>query len=753
MQSYYLPQHEPERAIVVTRQESAANELVRTVSSRRRPFFIALATCLALAVVASLLMTPKYEARALLEVTHKPVGSLGMGDELGSDDSIDSYVSIRTQVEDLKSDALALNVIQQVGLEKTAEYQKPKWAFWDKSDAAEAKLPLQSAPKRRTAVLKRFHRNMEVKVLPGTRMIEIRYRDRDPNLAAEVDNAIVSCYLDQYFRTRYQANQQASEWLSTQLQDLRAKLEESQKNVVDFQKTAGILGTDEAHNVVTAKLADLNQKVTEAEASRIMHGAIYKVAQTHDPDLVLGLQARSGYGISDPYNTNVSMLQTLRARAATLRQERAAALTKYGAAYPRVVQLDQELQDVSTQTEEEMQRILGRAEAEYQASSEAERSLHEALDQQKQEANKLNNSAVQYTILKHEMEAQRSLYDELSRKLLESGAIAGIRASNIIPIDRALAPSQTASPNWPLNLAIGLFSGLLCGVISVVLHEVTDKTVSSPIDVEDLTGATALGIIPDLRCRSVAGGLLPSRARFSRPFAQTPALSAPKSAMAEMFRTIRSCLLLSRKEGPPKTILITSSLPGEGKSTVSVNLAIVLAQQGSRVLLIDGDMRKGTVHKILNLRQSPGLSELLTSTALDTQTVVQRSGAMNLSVIACGRVPSLPAELLGSERFHDELKHWEQTYDFVVIDAPPILAVTDPLVMSPKMESTVLVTRHAKTSKATLSRSIEMLNKIGTKPAGTILNGVNVDSPAYQQYFGYEFAGAYGRYYPEKVAQ
>lgn len=738
--------------LAIRHPDTAVDEFMHVLARRRRTLVWMTISGFAAAILISLLMTPKYESVSRLEINHKAIGSLGMEEELGTDDSIDSTLAMHTQLEVLKSDSLALRVAHDFALDRKPEYRPPWWAFWERSSDQDSK-PFEASPLRRERVLKKFHSNLSVKLVPGTRLIEIRFRDRDRQLAADVNNAVVNAFLDQYYRTRYQANQQASEWLTGQLNALKAQLSDSEKHVLDFQHSAGVLGTDETHNILTNKLEDLNHKVSEAEASRILHGAIYKIAQSYDPDLILGLHAKTGFVADDPGGQGPALLQTLRTKQSALQEERAAALVKFGPAYPKIAQLDGELAEVQAQLQQEMSRTLSRAEAEYEASRVAEQNLQGEFERQKEEANRLNDSAVQYTVLKQEMESQRSLYDELSRKLLESGVISGMRASNLIVVDAALPPARTSTPSWPLNLGLGLVGGLLIGLTGAFFREGTDHRVSSPLEAEHLTGAASLGLIPDLRCRAVSGGVIVTRAKLAQPFVQTPTLSAPKSAMAEIFRTVGSCLLLSRKEGPPKTIMVTSPLPNDGKSTVAVNLAVVLAQRGTRVLLVDADMRKGSVHSFLNLRQSSGLSDLLSSNYMMTEAAVQRGVVMNLSIIASGKTPSFPAELLSSDRFQTLLMEWQQNYDFVVFDTPPILSVTDPILLAPQAQSIVLVTRHGRTTRSTLSRSVEVLQRINTHASGIVLNGVDVNSPAYQEYFGYDFGRAYSKYYPQKVLQ
>jgi capsular exopolysaccharide synthesis family protein len=394
-----------------------------------------------------------------------------------------------------------------------------------------------------------------------------------------------------------------------------------------------------------------------------------------------------------------------------------------------------------------MKKIASKVRGQYTAALQRESMLRDALEKQKQEANKLNESAIEYNLIKRDSETYRQLYEGLLQKLKEAGVAAGLKSNNFRIVDRANPPSVPIEPNIPRNLMFALVLGLASGVGLAFLLEGLDSTVRTTEQAQMISGLPSLGMIP-LNSKSSREG--PKTRRLviasSKEAVELVTQVRPQSQMAESYRALRTSLLLSNLGAPPKVIMITSALPQEGKTTTSMNCAVVLAQKkGARVLLIDADLRRPSVHKNLGMGPHSGLSNVLTgSTTLDL-AITQTSVLPNLDVLAAGTPPPNPAELLASSNMRDMLAELRGQYDHIVIDTPPSLSVTDAVVLSPRADAVVLVIRSGQTTKTALRRSRDILMQVNAKVVGVLLNAVDLSSPDY--YYYYEYQGKYARYY------
>jgi capsular exopolysaccharide synthesis family protein len=735
---------------------------------QKRKWSIALCVLImgALALVISLHMTPKYEAVARIEVNKENSDMLGLdsleGMAGGGSDSLDYNVTLQTQADVLQSDSLLFQVSEQLGLEKRKEFAlKPGW-FDGKRVAAELKLPLEKAPLRREKIHSVFDSNLTVKPVRGTRIIEVKFMSPEPQVAADVANTLVNDYLEQYFRTRYAATAQASDWLGKQLSDLKTEVEESQTRVTKLQKEAGILGvmlpSSESSSSGGAKgagggggstglstwpamdkLQDLNKALTAAESDRILKETVYHLAKSGDPELISSIAGSSliggGGGALSP--NSLALVQTLRAQEAQLKVQYAQEATKYGAHYPLLEQSRNQMKDLDESIQVELRKVASRAENDYLASKHNEDMVRAEFEAQKAELGKLQDVATQYTIAMQEASGGRTLYTDLLTKLKEGGVLAGLHSTNIVVVDPGRTAPSPKRPSYPLNLALGLGIGLVGGIGLAFMQEGLDNTVHTPEQVESVAGLPSFGIVPEAISEH------PGRRRLSRSKVADGDFNIgkdPHSQMAEAFRALRTSILLSNVDAPPKVIMVTSSLPQEGKTTTSVNVAISLSQQGSKVLLIDGDLRRPSLHtrlKLASLNNNVGLSGTLASTNGFRPDFLQVPEAPNLFVLPAGARPPYPAELLGSKRMRDFLDKWRKEFDFIVVDTPPVLSVTDPVVMSRNVDAVLLVVRSKKTTKLSLLRTRDILLRANALIAGVLVNRVDLSSPEHYYYYGY----------------
>ncbi len=728
---------------VLPSQESMLREYIRVLIKRKWMVLSVVAGIFMAVAVASLRQTPIYEASGQIVVNRGDSNLITFKDSQPVMDYYDQ-AELDTEVRILQSDLMALQVIRQLNLDKRPE-------FGGHSDPRQPSLvadPLQSDSGHISALLSRFKGSLRVNLIPNTRIMEIHYASTDPQLAASIVNTLASTYVEQNFKTKFESTMQASDWLSKQLVDLQMKVETSQEKLVRYQKEHEILGTDEKQNIITQKLDELNKEMTQAESDRMQKEAVYRQTQSTDPLAVAAAIVSDDTGNTSGLTSG--LLERLHEQQATLRIQVAELSTQFGPSYPKVQQLNNQLNEVDHQLQLETNKAVDRLKGQYLAALQRENMLRVSFEKQKQEANKLNESAIEYSLLKRDLDSNRTLYEGLLEKLKEAGVTAGLRSNNFRIIDAARVPTSPSEPNIPRNLSFALVLGLISGVGLAFVLENMDNTVRTPEQAQAISALPSLGMIP-LGSKSTSGALGPTGKRLaltaSNEAVELVTQTRPQSQMAESYRALRTSLLLSNLGAPPKVIMVTSARPQEGKTTTSINTAIVLAQKGVRVLLIDADLRRPSVHKTLGMGPRSGLSNVLTGSATLPQTITASTILPNLFVLPAGTPPPNPAELLASSIMRDLIADLREMYDHIVIDTPPTLSVTDAVVLSPSADATILVIRSGQTTKPALRRARDILVQVNAHVAGVLLNAVDLRSPDY--YYYYEYQGKYGQYYQD----
>ncbi len=726
-------------------QESALGESVRILLKRKWVIVACLVTIFSVVAIASLKMQPVYEAGGTIEI-NKPDASLNF--QNSATFSLDYYdpTELDTELKILQSDLLATQVIRELNLDRQPE-------FAGQAPAPSASLDLtpdslQSDPSRISAMVGGFKGNLRVALSPNTRIIEVHYRSPDPQMAANVVNTLMQTYVENNFKARFESTMQASDWLSKQLVDLQMKVETSQEKLVRYQKEHEILGTDEKQNIIMEKLDELNKQLTAAESERMDKESLYRLIESGDPDAI----ASSAGGIEDGGGGSQSasqLMDTLRTKQAELKIQTADLNTQFGPSYPKLTQLNNQLKEIDIQIQAEMKKIASKVRGQYTTALQREGMLHDALEKQKQEANKLNESAINYNLLKRDAETYRTLYEGILQRLKEASVSAGLKSNNFRIVDSARPPMGPIEPNVPRNLMFAIILGLASGVGLAFLLEGLDSTVRTTEQAQMISGLASLGMIP-LGSKSAREGPNPKRLVIasSKEAVELVTQVRPQSQMAESYRALRTSLLLSNLGAPPKVIMVTSALPQEGKTTTSINTAVVLAQKGVRVLLIDADLRRPSIHKTLGMGPHSGLSNVLTGSTTLEKAITSSKVLPNLFVLPAGTPPPNPAELLASSNMRDVLGQLREQYDHIVIDTPPSLSVTDAVVLSPRADAVVLVIRSGQTTKQALRRSRDILIQVNAKVVGVLLNAVDLSSPDY--YYYYEYQGKYARYYRDE---
>ncbi len=724
LQELYMPVH-----------EQSLGDYWRVLQKRKWTIIASVVVLVTAAALITLRMTPRYDAVARISIAEQNNNPLNFKDN-SENTSGNQQQSIDTQIRIMQSDTMAQLVIDKLSLGTRPGFAG-KTAIKTSGGIAITDSSINDRV-RQDGLIHKLQMNLKVQQIPSTSIIEIKVSNPDPSLAAEIANAVATNFIEQNIRSRYNSTIQAADWLSKQLADLQIKVESSQSKLLDYQKTHGIVGGDESKNLTFDKLDDLNKELTGAQADRIQKESLYEMAKGNNIETL-------GAILQDPVLTNLRQHQT------ELRSQYALITTQFGPSYPKVLEIKNQLNQTEQEYREEIQQSKERIENDYETALKREQMLQSALTVQTDAADELNENAIEYRVLKQEADSNRQLYDGLLQKLKEASLTAGLDSSNIRIVDKARIPLKPASPNIPVDLGFALLLGLVGGVAIAFALEAIDTTVRTPDHAEAVSGLQVLGLIPLLDALD-ASAVRIAKERFKklavRPTAHLESLITylePQSEIAESYRALRTSILLSSVSHPPQTILITSAVPQDGKTMTSVNIAIVLAQQGKRVLLVDADLRRPSLHKVFGIAGVPGLSNVLTGGSKSSEAVIT-TFQPNLFLAPAGPVPPHPSELLSSMLMEDLLKRWELEYDHIIIDSPPVISVTDAVLLSVKTDAVVVVVRYGQTTTGALRRTRDLLFHVRANILGLVVNAADLTSPDYYYYY---YGSKYG-YYGDK---
>jgi succinoglycan biosynthesis transport protein ExoP len=694
-----------------------------------------LLTVLTVVTIASFKTKPIYEAAARVEVDKESQSMQPFQNENSYDEYTDMDNYLETQTKILESETLALQTIKSLDLERY-----PEFGGSSKSPA----IGSSSAALRRPAILGAFLGSLSVKRVPNSRLIEVSFAAQNPQLAARVVNTHLQNYIEQNFRSKYDATTQASNWLSSELEELRIKVEKSEDARLAYERKNQIWQIDEKQNITTEKLADLSKTVTDAQTELAKKEALYRMAISGNVDAL-------------PAAQDNAVIQDLLKRKSDLDQSYADAVNQYGPNYPKVQRLVEQQKQVDADLAKARKTMVETITQDYNTARNHVALLQEALNKQKAEANDMAEKLVQYHILEHDAESNKQLYDGLLQKLKEATLTAGLRSSNIRIVDPALVPTTPSRPRKARNILLAFLVGLVGGIGLAIFREYLDNTVKSPDDIETLTGLPSLAVVPSLPSLNGSSGGLSRFMKEPTPAAPRPRVELlsyvqPKSQISEAFRALRTSLLLSQAEHPPQVILVTSALPREGKTTAAVNLAVTLAQLGDRTLVMDSDLRKPGVRRALNLTggKESGLSSYLAGVCSLDEITIPHPAISNLMALTTGPVPPSPADLLSSHRMSEAILELRRRFKFIVIDSPPVMAATDAVILSALTDGVLLVVRSGTTPKEAFTRARDLLSAVKCRLLGVVLNAVDSSAPDY--YYSYRYYPyAYGYGYGEDI--
>jgi polysaccharide biosynthesis transport protein len=689
-----------------------------------------LLTVVTVVTIASFKMKPVYQAAASVEVDHESQNMLPFQDANTLDEYEEDYIETQTKI--LESETLALQTIKSLDLARFPEFGgDPRTLFSGHGGIL-----------KRPAILGAFLGGLSIKRVPNSRLIEVQFAAQDPQLAAQIVNTHLQNFIEANFRSRYDATMQASNWLSSELEELRIKVEKSENARIAYERENQIWTIDEKQNMTSQKLEDLSKALTEAQTDLVQKQAQYQLAHSENSDAL-------------PQVLESLSIQDLKKRKADLDQAYDEAISQYGPNFPKVQRIVAQQADLEKLMTAAKQNIVSEVDEQYKAAKSRVDLLAQVLDRQKQEANQQAEKLVQYNILVHDAEANKQLYDGLLQKLKEATISAGLRSSNIRIVDPALAPSYPSRPQKGRNILMAFLVGLVGGIGLAFLREYLDNTVKSPDDIQNLTGLPSLAVVPAVPSLNGHNGRTPKLVKDSngngvaKTKIELVSYNQPKSQVSEAFRALRTSLLLSQADHPPQVILVTSALPREGKTTAAVNLAVTLAQLGDRTLLMDSDLRKPGIRRALNLAigRDMGLSSYLAGVASLEEVTIPHPSIGNLSALTTGPIPPSPADLLSSMRMREAITHLRNHYKFIVVDSPPIMAATDAVILSALTDGVLLVVRSGETPKEAFTRTRDLLSAVKCRLLGVVLNAVDSSAPDYYysyRYYPYAYGYGYG---------
>ncbi len=713
------------------------------------PIFCA---CIGLGLLVTFFSPTLYSAHSTLKIEPQNPAVTGVPDFFSSQLESGPYDYYQTQFTLLDSAPLAARVIKSLGLENHPVFlsrsRNPiSWivgaiqSSWNWLTGLFSGKPAHKdgPPSYELGVapwlIARYLKLVDVQPVRNTRLVDITFYTPDPRLSQQLANAHATSFIQMILENRFNLTQEARDFLSKKLAELREKVVKAEADLNKFRQEHGVVSVEKGENIVLDRLMDLNKQLTQARTDRIQNESLYQMTRNKDTQYLSQV-------LSNP------LILQLKASLANLEAEKTRMAGIYTPEHPRIQELNQQIAEAKRGIANEVNTIVRGIESNYNAARAREQALESEAKKQQESALDLKEVGVEYAVLNEEVAVNRGLYENVLKRMNETNVANDLAASNMQVVQRAELPNEPSSPNVVFNLIVAGILGALLSVGFAFFMEYMDARVNTPQHVWSAVALATLGVVPHVKSlRQRHYPLLSEEEGHSRSQrALEPAgelvgkeIAVARdqfSIVAESYRTIRTALLLSRAERPPKAILLTSPCPSEGKTVTTLNLGIALAQSGKKVLVIDADLRKGRCHQIIQLRHQAGLTNVLTG-GLDVKDSIQETAIKDFYLLPRGALPPNPADLLMSQKMRDVLRELRDCFDFIVIDSPPIIAVSDAAVLSALCDGVVLVFNGQKTTTPSARRALERLEKVGADILGVILNGIDIRDPDYLDYRSY----------------
>jgi len=710
-------------------QEIHLRDYLRVILKRRVVVAIFFVVTVLAVLIGTLRMTPIYEASTQVLVEKNESTSLTKNPYYtGYDPEF-----FETQRQLILSQSVARKVVAILELDKKWKSYFPDKenkaslfgtlkgklkTLFKKSDPADegtakagSAIPREK-PTEADRIADQLRADITVTPVKESRLMNIGFQADQPDFARLVANTIADAYKEEVMAIQMEASGYALKWMTRKAEEERANLARAEKALQHYMKQHDIVTVEDKVTILPQQLSELTSKLANAQAQTNVVANIYRQIEE--------VRTAKGDIESLPTIANHKGLQEIRENARKAEQVVAELSQKFGPKHPTMIEARSKLGDINRQKHAEITKIINSVKNEYDVAEAQEKTLRAALAGIKGETQALNEKMTEYNILKRDVDTNRSLYDALILQSKEKGVTENTQKINVWMTQVAQTPESPIKPKKMRNLLLGLVLGLFGGVGCAFFVEYLDNTVKDPEEAEHRFGLSVVGVIELLK-----------KGQDPDVFVK----EEPSSSFAESYKSLRTAILLSSADRPPKRLMVTSMSPQEGKTTTSLNLARSLAQTERRVLLIDADQRRPRLHKAFGLANTVGLSSHL-SGAVDTLPV-QATAEANLSVLTSGPIPPNPSELLGSQRFEQLLETLEQQFDFIVIDSPPVLSATDSLLISKLAESVVVVCRSGATTYDRLHRGLKNLREINPHILGLVLNAMDMEKTDYYSYYGY----------------
>lgn len=669
---------------------------------------------LVIGVAATLLMTPIYKASTTIQIDREAARVLNVDDVSPQESLVQGEEFFQTQHGILRSRSLAERVIDDIGLATSDAFLEEMNVSLRGNASGNA---AERLAQRREAVIDAVQKNLTVSPVRGSRLVIVSFESPDPVLSARIANAFAENFISSNLDRKFESSRYAREFLEELIAQTKARLEDSERQLVNYAARQQIINLNEGaetsqdpRSLTGSNLVALNAAMAEARAERIAAEERWRQASTAAPNSLPQVIQNPAY-------------QRLTEELAKLTAEYERGLRIYQPDFPEMRQLRSQIDELQAQQAQVANGIRNSIRNEYAVARNAEQALQRQVDSLKGEVLNLRERSIDYNIIQREVDTSRTLYDGLLQRYKEVGVTGGVTTNNISVIDEAVPPEKPSKPKLLFNLVIAAVLGLGLGVLAAFVIEALDETLSTPDDVEAKLGLPVLGTVPLL----------------DKEETPASALADIRSPFSESYYSLRTALQFTTPHGAPTTLLVTSSRPAEGKSTTAYAIALNLARVGKRVLLVDGDLRNPSMHRVVGVNNDRGMSNFLSGDG-DLPSLALETPNRNLSFLPCGPLPPNPAELWGSDQLGRALREATELYDHLVIDGPPVLGLADAPLLASAVEGTVFVLESRATRRAQARGAIRRLLVGRGRLLGVVLTKFNAKSA---QYGGYEYAYDY----------
>ncbi len=710
----------------IEQEEIHLRDYWKIILKRRKSALIFFSVVVIIVTIGTLTTKPIYKAttRVLIDREYKNLAELK---EIYYDPYSEDYY--QTQYELIKSTATAIRVVKNLNLEQNLEFNPSlkKTEIGLLQGFFEGIRNIFSSDKKRdegnlvdTSLMlaRKIQGGLKVEPVKNSRIVNISYEYPEPRLAAAIADGIANAYVEQVLDIKMGTAKQAVEWMSKKIEEQKKKLEESQQALQAYMKDKDIVELENKEAVTPLKLQNLSYQLIQAEAKRREAEALY--------NQVKGLGSNTLEALTVPAIAGDPIVQSLRTEEIKIEKDISEMSKKYGEKHPQMVRLKEDLKVVREKLASEVRRAIQAIKNDYELAKAKEASLRHQFAQGKGEALALSEKAIQYGVLKREVESNQQMYEALLKRLKEASIIEEVKPFNISIIDRAEVPRSPVRPRKLLNIMLSVIVGLFGGIGIAFFLEYLDNTFKTPDDVEEKLSVPLLGVIPHAKASDLQDKKIELLTYLD-----------PKSNISEAYRSLRTSILLSSVE-PIKSIVVTSPFEDEGKTTTAVNLAISFAQLDKMVLVVDADLRKPRLHVVFGVDNSIGLSSFLTRQVI--KEITRDSGIPNLSLITSGPIPPNSSELLSSKRMKEFIELVNEKFDLIIFDSAPLITVTDASILSTLVDGTIVVIRCSKTTFDVAKRGVKVLADINSRILGTVLNSLDTTSEGYEYLYPYYYS-------------